>query len=230
MVTLRRPFNSGELAMSRTKLHLPGGAFLLAAAVLSAQAQPPDGEPPAGDTETAKKERLAFLHETFATYSLAVPGEGAPPFAQSKEPLVRFSNPVRQAFSDAAVFLWLDDGRPRAAATIAIRGKGQVFREFTSLSSEPLECRGQAGERWSPRSAGLAEQSLPDVPAPDASDKRRLIQMRGLARRFRVVMKEVTTTNQTELRLMSQPIYRFAAEKAGIIDGALFAFAEGTDP
>jgi hypothetical protein len=30
--------------------------------------------------------------------------------------------------------------------------------------------------------------------------------------------------------LLSQPIHRFAADKAGIVDGALFAFAEGTDP
>jgi hypothetical protein len=230
MLALPRAFNSGELPMPRTKLHLTWGAFLLAAAVLSAQAQPPDGEPPAGDTETAKKERLAFLHETFATYSLAAPGEGAPPFAQSDGPLVRYSNPVRNAFSDAAVFLWLDDTRPRAAASISIRGNRSVGREFSSLSSEPLECRGEAGERWSPKSAGLAEQDLPNAPTPDATDKLRLVQMRRLARRFRFVMKETATTDQTELRLMSQPIYRFAADKAGIIDGALFAFAEGTDP
>ncbi|HUY91922.1 MAG TPA: hypothetical protein VMV10_24490 [Pirellulales bacterium] len=206
---------------------------ILSLGALARAADPPPKSAGGDDqiaSDAAKKERLAFLAETFASYSLSTPGRSEQPFAHSGEPLLRFNNPVRQAFSDAAVFLWLDDGRPRAAATIAIRSKGQVSREFTSLSSEPLECRGKAGERWLPKSAGLAEQDLPDAPAPKASDKLRLIQMGQLARRFRVVMKETATNEQSELRLMSRPIYRFAAEKAGIIDGALFAFAEGTDP
>ena len=181
-------------------------------------------------SEAAKKERLAFLTETFASYTLLAPGRNEQPFERCKEPLLRYNNPVRQAFSDAVFFLWLDDGRPRAAATIAIRSKGQVSREFSSLSAEPLECRGKEGERWLPKAAGLAEQDLPDAPPPKASDKLRLAQMGQLARRFRVVMKEPETNKPSELRLMSRPIYRFAAEKAGIVDGALYAFAEGTDP
>lgn len=207
------------------------GTLLLWAGASRAEAQPtPDDAPAANDSETAKKERLAFMREVFATYALSAPGAGERPFTRSEEPLVRYSNPVRNAFSDAAVFLWLDGTRPRAAASISIRGNRNVGREFSSLSGEPLECQGEAGERWAPKSAGLAEQTQSDAPTPDVSDKLRLVQMRRLARRFRFVMKETATTDQTELRLMSQPIYRFAADKSGIIDGALFAFAEGTDP
>src|SRR5262249_9352307 len=33
-----------------------------------------------------------------------------------------------------------------------------------------------------------------------------------------------------ELRLLTQPIYRYEAPQAGVIDGALFAFVQGTDP
>jgi hypothetical protein len=32
------------------------------------------------------------------------------------------------------------------------------------------------------------------------------------------------------LRLMSQPLYRFADEATGLVDGALFAYTETTDP
>ena len=217
--------------MPRTAPPIVWGILLLGLAGARVAAQPaPDDSPAATDSEMAKKDRLAFILKEFATYSLSAPGAGERPFARREEPLVRYSNPVRNAFSDAAVFLWLDGARPRAAASISIRGNRAVGREFSSLSAEPLECRGEAGEHWTPKSAGLAEQDLPDAEAPDASDKRRLVQMRRLARRFRFVMKETATTNQTELRLMSQPIYRFAADKAGIVDGALFAFAEGTDP
>lgn len=127
--------------MSRTAWLIVWGSLLLGAGVSHGEAQPAPGDAPAAnDSETAKKERLAFMREVFATYALAAPGAGERTFTRSEEPLVRYSNPVR------------------------------------------------------------------------------------------FVMKETATTDQTELRLMSQPIYRFAADKSGIIDGALFAFAEGTDP
>ena len=204
--------------------------FFTGAPPADAQPAPAAAAPDARLSEEAKQQRFEFLLKTFKSYSLSAAVGGERPFSHREEPLVHFNNPVRQAFSDAVLFLWLDGERPRAAATIAIRSKGQVSREFTSLSSEPLECRGDAGERWSPKSAGLPEQDLPEAPAPKGAENLRLIQMKQLARRFRVVMKEPATDEQSELRLMERPIYRFAAEQADIIDGALFAFAEGTDP
>jgi hypothetical protein len=35
---------------------------------------------------------------------------------------------------------------------------------------------------------------------------------------------------QEELRLLTTPVYRYASEKQAVTDGALFAFARGTDP
>ncbi|HEX5443755.1 MAG TPA: hypothetical protein VFW87_08000 [Pirellulales bacterium] len=216
--------------MSRIKA-IVAPTFLLFALASWADAQPaPAAAEDARFTDEAKQRRLDFLCERFKSYSLAAAAHSDRPFAHKQEPLVHFNNPVREAFSDAAVFLWLEDGRPRAAATIEICSKGQISREFTSLSDEPLECRGAEGEHWRPKPAELAGRDLPDAPPPKTTEKGRLLQMGQLARRFRVVMKEATTNRPSELRLMSRPIYRFAAEKAGIVDGALYAFAEGTDP
>ena len=33
-----------------------------------------------------------------------------------------------------------------------------------------------------------------------------------------------------ELRLLPQPIHRYASQEEGLVDGALFVFAQGTDP
>lgn len=216
--------------MSRSGI-IVASTLLLVALTTSANAQPaPAAAEDARFTDEAKQRRLDFLCERFKSYSLAPAAHSDRPFMHKREPLVHFNNPVREAFSDAAVFLWLDDGRPRAAATIEICSKGQISREFTSLSNEPLECRGPEGEHWRPKPAELAGRNLPDAPTPKATERGRLPQMGQLARRFRVVMKEATTNRPSELRLMSRPIYRFAAEKAGIIDGTLYAFAEGTVP
>jgi hypothetical protein len=53
--------------------------------------------------------------------------------------------------------------------------------------------------------------------------------MRGLSRRFKCrLIGEGRSAEQ--LRLLPQPIYRYQVEREHIVDGALFAFAQGTDP
>jgi hypothetical protein len=145
----------------------------------------------------------------------------------TSQPVLRYSNPVRNFFSDGAVFLWLDKERPLAAAVISIRGRGNVVREFAALADRALECRRAGKVVWAPPGAGLADQPLNDAPRPDSSDKRRLRQMRDIARQFRVLK---AAGKDVELRLMTQPVYRYAAADQGIVDGAVFAFVEATDP
>lgn len=219
--------------MKNPALGIVFGFGMLAAGVLYAQPAPgaADGNgPKAVEEDAAKQERLALMKREFATFSLYAPGRADHPSASVAEPILRYSNPVRASRSDAAVFLWLRDGRPAAVAAISIRDQGRIGREFASLAAERLECRGAAGESWAPKSAGQAEQTFSDAPAPETSEKSRASQMRRLARRFRIVSKENDAEGRNELRLLSQPIYRYTAEKAGVVDGALFAFVEGTDP
>jgi hypothetical protein len=56
--------------------------------------------------------------------------------------------------------------------------------------------------------------------------------MRAIAREY-AAYDDFVSNNQTtrhELRLLSNPLYRYAAEEKGVIDGAVFAFVLGTDP
>ena len=52
--------------------------------------------------------------------------------------------------------------------------------------------------------------------------------MRQLMRRF--VAKERYNNEWIECRLIAQPIDRYASEADKIVDGAIFAFANGTNP
>jgi hypothetical protein len=81
----------------------------------------------------------------------------------------------------------------------------------------------------------LIDQRLLDAPVPVAGDSpaskaRRLTQMRDLARRFSAAYYDSQTDAPTELRLLTTPLRRFAAEDSGVIDGGLFAFAISNDP
>src|SRR5215210_4623272 len=61
--------------------------------------------------------------------------------------------------------------------------------------------------------------------------------MRSLAERFRVTMTgwKADRSDREEMRLLSRPIYRYEltdgkAAHPELVDGAVFAFVQGTDP
>ena len=178
------------------------------------------------DDDAERRRRGEFLKMDVDRYTVVAVDRPERPFTTTDKTLLRWSNPVRNFFSDGAVFLWLDAKRPMAVAMPSIRGKGNVAREFTSLSTSPLECRRNRQVIWAPRQANFAGQSLAESEPPDDSEKRRLRQIRDISRRFRATKGG---DSGVELRLMTQPIYRYACEEQGIIDGALFSFVEATD-
>lgn len=179
--------------------------------------------------EAARQERLQFMQERAAEFTLTREGADEP-LVLKTEAVVRYSNPERDEGTwDGATYLWLEGARPVAAISFGIRRpKNAVFREVTSFSQTPLTCQKGGAVVWSPQTGGLAPRSLPDAPAPAATPTGRLTQMRAQARRFSAActLKEDTT----QLRLMPQPLYRYADEKQGLLDGAVFALVVSNDP
>jgi hypothetical protein len=209
---------------------LLAGVSLTAALLAEEPAAPPSDVAEVENgrgVEAERKRRGEFMKAQLDRWTVAVADGADSPLSLTEEPVLRYSNPVRNFFSDGGLFLWLDGKQPLAAAVVSIRGKGQVFGEFTALSGRPLECRRDGKVVWSPPVGNVVGQSLADAPPPGATEKVRLRQMRDLARRFRAVKQ---ASPEVELRLMPQPIYRFSAEPDKIIDGAIFAFVEATDP
>jgi hypothetical protein len=104
-----------------------------------------------------------------------------------------------------------------------------MSHEFHSLAEQPLRGKFDGKEVWVSSEPGLRFAALPAAPLPAAGKPERLLQMREFARAC-VVTKRERDGNLTELRLLTQPIFRYEAPQAGLIDGALFAFVQGTDP
>lgn len=198
---------------------LPGLGAILAAADEGAEA------------EVAAAERLRILTTAAASYELTSRDASEEAFTLSPEPLLHYSNPVRaEVFSDGAMFVWCDGERPVAAVSLSIRGGDQLFREFSSLTDERLECRLDGKIVWAPESAGPLQQPFPDAPAAAGSAPLRLAQMRALSRRFSGDFRLPSKEDATELRLVSQPVHRYADRESGILDGAMFCMGEANDP
>ena len=124
------------------------------------------------------------------------------------------------------------DGRPEVIASIFKFYSPRVnfSAEFQSLSEQPLVALKNGDIVWQPAEAGVAFKALADAPVPSKTAPLRLIQMREIARNFSMDLTTVIGKSKHELRLMSQPLLRYGGKSPDLADGALFAFARGTDP
>lgn len=193
--------------------------------VLDAQEEKPT------QSEVERKLRGEFMEATAERFAiLSVKDNEA--FEREKRPLVRYSNPVRNFFSDGVTYVWLDGMRPIAAGTFSIRGEGKVWSEFTSFSDVAFYAQLDAKTVWQPESKSIVNRPLPKATTPAKKQTFRLTQFRQAARRFSAVMQDSADTpdNKKQLRLMTSPLFRWSDESKDVIDGALFSFAETTDP
>jgi hypothetical protein len=107
----------------------------------------------------------------------------------------------------------------------------EAYRECTSFIDEPLALQDASGAAWTPKTgSGALRREIPETPTPAESKTQRLVQMRSLARRFSATCYAPRTDEPTQLRLLTQPLYRYTDDKAGLLDGALFALVVSNDP
>jgi hypothetical protein len=199
-----------------------GWTLLLAAGQVPAEAPPP--------SHAAAKALEAFKAEA-AEYVVKLESRPTEKLQLVKEPVLRWDNPARTG-EDGAIFVWTLGGRPEMIGTIFTYRLGDRINrkhEYHSLALEPLRAEFHGQEVWAPQSAGVKFTGLPGAPAPAATPRQRLTQMKALAREFTASMKDEQGESY-QLRLLTQPLVRYEPEGKELLDGALFSFSLGTDP
>jgi hypothetical protein len=189
------------------------------------------------EPEAARKDRLFKLHQGDALeYTIYRDASKKEKLEFRKEPVYVWTNPVRTSQQDGLVFIWTGRGRPEAIGTIFSSTAGDkrgLTHEFHSLSLSTLDVRraGAHDHFWTPKSPGIELLPIEAAPAPARSAVQRLAQMRAVAREFTASTRDAHD-NRWELRLLSQPLYRYESTDPAVLDGALFAFvtSAGTDP
>ena len=148
-----------------------------------------------------------------------------------KEPVFRWANPQRDAVG-GEVFLWTLKGRPHAAIGIWTYDDTAATDsyEVQSFASQPFRTSNPY-RSWNPRDSGATFKPLPLAASPGKSKALRLVQMRQLGRkRFAAAIKPNGSGQRVELRFLPTPVYRYKELPPNVIDGAVFSFAQGTDP
>jgi hypothetical protein len=149
----------------------------------------------------------------------------ATPATPAAEPLHRRTDPTRP-FSGGALWAWRVSGRP--VAVVGVEDYGYWSLEFVSLSTGRLKADDGAGTGWNPSKGGIAYREIPGAPEPAADPAGRLRQIRELARKF--TGRENWDQRDHALRLLPHPIDRYADPGSGVMDGAIFLYANGTNP
>ena len=143
--------------------------------------------------------------------------------------LLRWSNPIAGELY-GNVFVWTHDGRPAVIGSLLqwYSPHTHASHEFHSLSTNPLRVKRDGRLVWNCQQT-LPMKSLPlKIPA-SATTRILNTRMRALAGRFSVE-KEDREAKKRQLRMLPQPLMRYANEENGLLAGGLFVFVQGTDP
>lgn len=183
----------------------------------------------AEDGESA--ERLAHMRRRAGHTKVFAMSEGKrEQIAIRDTPVFRYADQPR-GIVDGTLWVWGEPGRPIALQKVEYYPPTPTSWTYclASLSPELVSAEWQGGRQWTATKPGVEMQPLDDGPEPSASKPGRLRQMKELARRFAVHGSEATNRRE-HLRLMPQPVHRYADPKTGLEDGAIFGFGSGTNP
>lgn len=203
--------------------------------------------PAQDDDRAARLEEMRRMARAFPKARVEGPTSADVPLRA--DPLHRWNDPTR-AFSDGTLWSFGGPGRPVAAMTIELYPNENSVAmwsfEFVSLAAGPISVEGGEGfergprdrtplgpdgvVRWSPRAAGVAFAGVAGAPGPAAGPADRLRQIKGIVERFSAREAFGEPERAYELRVLPRPIDRYADPAASVVDGAIFLFANGTNP
>jgi hypothetical protein len=218
--------------------HSPLWLAALGLAGLGVAARPAGAQDRPPSTAAA---RYAAMRELAQAITLApAPAPAGRKSELLAEPIYRFDDPAR-TFSDGTLWAFGKSGRPDALLCLSLekndRGKLKWIHELTSLSSGLVEAssRHRSGPwAWNPKEPGIVLKPISKDQPPADDERKRLRQMREIARRFKVFESLDPARNDPsdrfELRLLPQPALRYRDPQGGLVDGAIFLLAYGRNP
>jgi hypothetical protein len=229
-------------------------ALVMALIAITSAGQPARAQqpaPPITKKENAPAARLAEMTQIARSFhAFAIEGGKRVAASMPDVPLYRWNDPTRD-FSDGTLWFWKLSGRPIAVVAIELYPQNKAFGtvwalEFSSLATGPIEVEGgehfdrryadmypphaDGSLRWAPSKGGITFREVPDAPAPAGTEPERLRQMKDILKPFSAHELYRTNLQDYTLRLISHPVDRYADAASGLIDGAIFAYANGTNP
>jgi hypothetical protein len=179
-----------------------------------------------GKTDVAKgqsERRLELIRRRVESLTATGPKEVKYEF--SKQPILRYSDASRDIV-DAALWSLGRNGRPRAVLVLEVYGGNFVQYELTVVADPPQSVRA-AGLVWSPRQTPFTWSKISDFEPPRATSTVRRRQIRQVSQQFSA--SEHWRGQTIQLNLQARPILEYEDKELGVLDGAVFVWAHGTN-
>ena len=186
-------------------------------------------EPSKSKDDELSAQRLQLMEKRIAAITVTSDEKGFPKTFNAR-PVFRYTDPAR-SYVAAAVWKLGESGRPKAIVTTELNrqffGRSIISYEYLSLTQTPFTATAD-DVNWAPKDSVLTFKPVPGTDPPDESPRRRLLQLRSIAKRFG---GDEEVENETcELRLLPQPVDRYTPSTADHADGAIFLLCYGTNP
>jgi hypothetical protein len=148
-----------------------------------------------------------------------------------EKPLLYYGDPTREN-DRGSVWAWGDKGRPAALVELYqnVNDRTKWVYALCNTSGGKLRASINGREWWKENASASELKDVPGAPAPtnDAAGRQR--QLKLLAQKFTGHEFWDPNNSRFELRRLDRPLHTYRDEGTGILDGALYALANGTNP
>ena len=220
-----RMFNSPKTP-NPVRLAMLIGALLVATAAF---AQEPAEEP----DENERQARLRAAEEHVAKIDMRLAGTGRDAVPRIERPLLTYGDSARHN-ADGTLWAWGEKGRPLAILETYHSTQGAAARAnaitLTGTRLVIAKTPTPSATLWQPQESQIEPTLFPNAPAPAERETVRLRQLKDLARKLSAHEFWDPDNSRFELRLLVQPVHRYADAESKLHDGAVFVLAHGTNP
>jgi hypothetical protein len=148
-----------------------------------------------------------------------------------EKPLLYYGDPTRNN-DRGSVWAWGEKGRPVAVLELyrGVINRTKWVAVICNTSGGKLRAK-RGGEPWwlaNDSASELKDVAGAPVPAADAAQRQR--QLKQLAGKFAGHEFWDPDNTRYDLRRLDRPLHTYRDEDAGILDGALYTLANGTNP
>jgi hypothetical protein len=155
--------------------------------------------------------------------ALSALGTGDEKVEFSETPLLRYNDTARN-IADATVWALGRKGRPQAVLVVEVYWPDAVQYELTAVADPPRFAKSFYA---TPRAAPFTWLKLKGEPPPHGTHSIRRRQIKQAAERFSA--SEEWRGQTSQLRMMPRPLLEYEDQEKGVIEGAVFVWAHGTN-
>ena len=222
--------------MTRLAIRIPFCAGLMFAALLvgsSAPADPPK-EPPGEkpDKPDADEEHRRAAEKVVDAIDLEVlVAEKWTKVKRIDKPLLYYGDPTRET-DRGSVWGWGEKGRPVALIELFQNTNDRKRWAYAICNTSGGKLRAKyAGANWWRENESASElKTIPGAPAPAAEAPQRQRQLKQLAGKFTGHQFWDPNNSRFELRRLERPLHTYRDEENGVLEGAVYTLANGTNP